>query len=191
LAEARSIFEEAKDEEGVVRVLHAEGLLAVAAQNTSEALEKYLDALDRLRLNVGNPKLELAVRLSLCELHFDSGRSPDAEDEARRGEELAIRAGHLDELARFYVILGRLRRRDADENGFVFFEKALDLSRGLEPAPRVHAEILVEYARFRAALADPAQAKECLERAREMFELLADEPGIRRVEAEARQISAR
>jgi tetratricopeptide (TPR) repeat protein len=188
---AHAMFEAIPDEPGAVRVVHAEGLLAAAAGDTGVALGKYLEALQRLERAGGSPPLELAVRLSLCELHLESGQLPAAEDEGRRGEDLAIRHDLPRHLARFYVAMGKLRGKRSDESGFVFFEQALEICHGREPAPRLEMEVLVEYARFRAALGGHEEARDCIERAREIADLLGDEREVRRLDAEFGQMSAR
>jgi tetratricopeptide (TPR) repeat protein len=191
LRRARGMFEAARDEEGVARAVHAEGLLSAARGDPGAALAKYHEALGRLDRAGGNVPLELAVRLSLCELHLESRRLPDADDEARRGEDVAIRHNLVHDLARFYVVMGKVRGRQSDENGFVFFENALECCRGPEPAPQLEAEVLLEYARFRVDLADPDEARECLDRARGILDLLGDERGIRSVDAARGLLAAR
>jgi len=115
---------------------------------------------------------------------MDQGRWREAEDEARRGEELAIAQNLTRQLARLYVILGTLRGAQGDEDGFVFFEKAIELCRGLEPSPRQEGETYVEYARFRRGLGDRDGARACFERALEIFATLNYNTGRDLVTAE-------
>lgn len=188
LREAREIFESLNDLPGAVRVLNAQGLLAAAIGQTDEALTHYRQALGVLHQSGERPGLEMAVRLSLCELYIAMGRFPNAEDEARRTEELAIANNFTRQLARLYVIMGKLRGRQKDEDGFVFFEKAIELCGGPEPAPRLEADVCLEYGRFRRTLGDYEEARGYFERAREILELLGDTSGVERVESEVAEL---
>lgn len=184
LARARAWFEELGDLAGAVEALKAQGMLAAADGRVADAMVAYREALQRLQRGGGPAALEMLVRLSLCELHYETGRVPDAEAEMRRAEELAIAQNFPRQLARLYVIMGKMRGREHDENGFIFFEMALRLCSGLEPAPRQEAEVYVEYGRFRIELGDKEEGRGYLERAREILELLGDTHGFKEVQAD-------
>ena len=119
-------------------------------------------------------RLEIEIRLLSGELLLDAGRVPAAEDELRRGEELAIARDLPHLLARLYVDLGKARAARGDEDGFVFFEKALDLCGGSEPAPRIAADVWRNYADFWNSLGQPEEARACAERSRALLEPLDD-----------------
>jgi tetratricopeptide (TPR) repeat protein len=119
---------------------------------------------------------EFALRLELSEFYAEIDQLPDAEDELRHAEELAIEQNAARWLARVYLVLGALRGRQRDESGFVFFEKAIELSRSGEPSPRLEAEAYIGYADFRSTLGDVGDARACLERAREILSDLDDAP---------------
>ena len=140
LRRALELYEELSDDAGVIRSLLARGSLESAQGRGAEVLASYRDALNRLPLAKADPLLEIAVRLRLAELYLELGRVPDSENEARRAEEIAIAQQLPRSLARVYVIMGKLRGRQGDENGFVFFEQAIELCRSGEPARRLEAK---------------------------------------------------
>jgi hypothetical protein len=86
------------------------------------------------------------------------------------------------------MALGKLRGRQRDEDGFVFFEQALELCRSREPLPRLEAEVLREYARFRSLLGEHQEARICLERAREIMDPFVDEIALERIDRELKQL---
>jgi tetratricopeptide (TPR) repeat protein len=181
-------FEALGDNTGLIRTLLARGLVEAAQGKTADVLATYRDALSRLPVTGADPALELAVRLRLAELYLDLGRLPDAEDEARRGEELAIAHQMSRELAQVYIVMGRMRGRQGDDNGFVFFEQAIELCRTGEPAPRLEADVYREYAAFRTTMGDRHEARAYLERARDLLEPFQDEVALELIEQELRQL---
>lgn len=188
LRHAMETFETLGDKHGVIRTLLARGLVESAQGRSTDVLATYREALSRLPVIGADPTLELAVRLRLAELYLDAGRLPDAEDEARRAEELAIAHQLARELARVYIVMGRMRGRQGDENGFVFFEQAIELCRSGEPAARLEADVYREYARFRTTMGDRHEARAYLERARDLLEPFQDEVALERIDQELRQL---
>ena len=188
LQRALEIFETLNDNGGVIRALLARGTMESAQGRTAEVLASYREALGRIPVTDGDPILELTVRLRLAELYLELGRLPDAEDETRRAEDLAITHQLPACLARVYVIMGRLRGRQGDENGFVFFEQAIELCRSGEPARRLEADVYREYASFRTTMGDRHEARAYLERARELLQPFGDDVALERVEQDLRQL---
>ena len=188
LQRAFESFEAMGDKAGVIRTLLARGLMEAAQGKTAEVLASYREALNLLPVANADPALELAVRIRLAELYLELGRLPDAEDEARRAEDLAIAYQQRSSLARVYVIMGKLRSRQGDDNGFVFFEQAIELCRSGEPARRLEADVYREYARFRTTMGDRHEARAYLERARELLEPFGDEVARERIDEELRQL---
>jgi tetratricopeptide (TPR) repeat protein len=172
LRRAREAFEELQDGDGLTRALVAEGHLEAARGHTGEAVNRLREALRRSRRPPGHPVFEMAVRLDLCQVYLGAGRLPDVEDEVRRAEEVAIMHNLTAGLIRLYLLMGEVFGRQGDENGFVFFENAVTLCRGAEPARDLEAESYLKYARFRLTLGDRAEARACLERARELLAAL-------------------
>jgi tetratricopeptide (TPR) repeat protein len=152
-------------------------------------LATYREALNRLPApENADPLLELMIRLRLTELYLEMGRLRDAEDEARRAENTAMAHQQRGALVRVYVLMGRLRARQGDENGFVFFEQAIELCRGGESERRLEVDVYREYAWFRATLGDQHEARAYLERARELLAPFGDEPARQRIEEELQQL---
>jgi hypothetical protein len=87
-----------------------------------------------------------------------------------------------------YVIMGRLRGRQGDENGFVFFEQAIELCRSGEPARRLEADVYREYATFRTTMGDRHEARAYLERARDLLEPFGDDVALDRINQDLRQL---
>jgi tetratricopeptide (TPR) repeat protein len=188
LQRALEIYETLEDEAGLIRTLLARGSLEGAQGKTAEVLASYREALSLLPMASADPVLEIAVRLRLAELYLDLGRLPDSENEARRAEDIAISHQLARSLARVYVIMGRLRGRQGDENGFVFFEQAIELCRSGEPARRLEADVYREYATFRTTMGDRHEARAYLERARDLLEPFGDDVALDRINQDLRQL---
>lgn len=188
LQRALEVYEALEDDAGMIRALLARGALEAAQGRSAEVLISYREALNRLPLAKADPLLEIAVRLRLAELYLDLGRLPDSENEARRAEEIAIAQQLPRSLARVYVIMGRLRGRQGDENGFVFFEQAIELCRSGEPARRLEADVYREYATFRTTMGDRHEARAYLERARDLLEPFGDDVALERIDQDLRQL---
>src|SRR5205807_6821960 len=97
----------------------------------------------------------------------------------RRGRNAARRAVAIADnltgrLVQIYTVMGRLRGRQLDETGFVFFEQAIELSRMLERSPAAVAQVYLEYGLFRERLGQRDEARAYLERAREIFGAVGD-----------------
>jgi len=183
LESALDSFTDAGDTHGAVRTWRARGLLAARDGQTAEALASYTQALQQLNGH-GNASLEIMLRMSRSELFLQAGRPPDAEDELRRGEELAIANQLPYSLARLYVELGKLHGLQRDEYGFVFFEKALELCGGPEQAPGLTADVCLAYARFRRGFGQIQDARTYFETARNVHEELGEHQAVERIDAE-------
>lgn len=190
LRRGRDLFEQSNDADGLVRALNALGLLEKDRGHNELALASFRDGLARLHEIGDHPRLEMQIRLNLCELYVDWGRLPDAEDEVRRAEEAAIQNNFTRQLARLYVIMGRVRGLQGDETGFVFFEKAIELAQGGDPSPRTEAEIYRAYAQFRRKLGDRDEATAYLERARELLEAVGDGARLAKIDEELSELHA-
>ena len=179
---ARRVFEKLGHIAGAARSSCEWARLEMLRGRPAEALACLRETLAHVQHNVVEPRLELDIRLGICTIQLDSGQLLDCEDEIRQAEEIAIVHNLTRPLARLYLLLGRLRGKQRDDTGFVFFEKAIELARGPEPAARLEAEAYIEYARFHAFLGDAAESTAYRERAREIFTLIGDSDGIVRVD---------
>jgi tetratricopeptide (TPR) repeat protein len=185
LARARELFEEVGHVTGIVRTLNVAAQLDVLRERRAEALASFREALARLQAGGGEPRLEISIRLNICQLYLDWGRLPDAEDEIRSAEETAILHNANRDLARLYLLMGKVLGRRGDDTGFVFFEMAVELCRRPEPAPRLEAEVYLEYGLFKKDLKELDEARTYLERAREIMDDTAGNgPLLARIDAE-------
>ncbi|HKV75936.1 MAG TPA: tetratricopeptide repeat protein [Gemmatimonadales bacterium] len=188
LDQARRAFTELRDSEGLARALLCQGRLSAGREKNSEALASLQEALACLRDAPGRQALEIEVRLEIGRIYLAEGRLLDVEHEVRRAEELAIAHNLTRALASLYLLLGEVRQRQGDDSGFVFFENAIALCRGAEPARDLEGAAYLAYARFRRALGDADEARACLERGREILESLGDSGAVARAGAEMAEL---
>ena len=121
---------------------------------------------------------EMEARLGICRLYLLWRELPDALEEFRRAEDVAIRHGLRKHLILLYSVMGRAIGRDADETGFVFFEKALELCRDAEPIPWLEAEVYREYGAFRVDLGEDEEARAYSGRALELLTGIESTPRV-------------
>lgn len=187
IQQAHALFEQFGDEIGIIRALNERAQLDVLVERYDDALGNYREALARLHTSGADPQLEMTIRLNLCRLHYKRGRFPDAEDEMRRAEEKAIVHNFTHHLARVYLLMGEVRGAQGDDTGFIFFEKAVELCRGPDPALRLEAEVYLRYGKFRLELGDREEGRAYLERARDVLSGFGTSPALAEVEAELAQ----
>lgn len=190
IAMAEECLGSSGDGTGMVDLRMGMARLAAFTGRHEEAVAHYRAALDHAQRATHDPRTELPVRLDLCRYLLRAERLVEAEDEARSAEEHAVVNNLTNDLARLYILMGGIRRAQRDESGFVFFEKAIELSRGGEPAPLIEAEAYHEYGLFRRAFDDAYEARAYLERAREILESLGDTAGLARVDKELERTPA-
>jgi tetratricopeptide (TPR) repeat protein len=179
-----------EDGSGLVELRGGLARLAARSGRHDEAIGHYRAALDQAQRGMRDSRAELPVRLELCRYLLSVGRLVDAEDEARRAEEEAVVNNLTNDLARLYIIMGGIRTAQRDESAFVFFEKAIELSRSGEPAPLIEADAYYEYGLFRRSFDDSYEARAYLERAREILETIGDTSALSRVDAELERTPA-
>ncbi|MBW3571402.1 MAG: tetratricopeptide repeat protein [Gemmatimonadetes bacterium] len=122
---------------------------------------------------------------------LSQGYVSEAEELARMAEEHAITSRSPYTLGHVYAHLGNLARAKGDEDGFTFYEKALQIARE-KGYPSLEAETLVDYAELRRHNGGAEEAIAYLERARELFvelgsvqELATAERALAELRAEA------
>jgi tetratricopeptide (TPR) repeat protein len=130
----------------------------------NEAREFYEQA---LQLPVP-PAVQCALATDLAELCLHEGHLSEAEEWGRAAEEHAIRSGSVYTLGRMYQGRGNVARARGDEDGFTFFEKALEIARE-KGYPFLEAETLRDYSLLRRQSGGLEEAQAYLERARELF----------------------
>jgi len=181
---ARGVFEELGAAEDLAFTLQSQAQLDAGQGRRVEALAAYREALSWLRRGRENLWLEVSIRINIANLFMDSDRFSDAVEQLREAEEIAIVHTFDRGLAQTYTALGKVCRRRMDENGFVFFEKALELCRGAGRAPIVEAHVRYEYGVFRSRLGEREAALAHLERAQDLYEWAGDEVALASVQEE-------
>jgi tetratricopeptide (TPR) repeat protein len=107
----------------------------------------------------------------LAELCLVAGHVTEAETLARMAEEHAIASSSPYTLGYMYRVRGNLARCRGHEDGFTFYEKALEIARE-KGYPPLEADTLADYAELRRVTGGAEEAEAYLERAREIFDLL-------------------
>lgn len=188
LKEARKNFESMQDGESLARVLAAEGDVESEQGNGDGAGLSYREGLAWAR-RAGAPDVEAGILLRLAEFYLKDDRFHEAEEELRRAEQAAIAHSLSRRLVHAYTLMGRLRGRQKDETGFVFFEQAIELCRVTERVPSVEGRVYREYGTFRSLLGSPEEARAYFEKARAIFESLGETSEMEGVEAELERIA--
>lgn len=136
---------------------------------------------DRARALPVPPAILSAIASDLAELSIRDGHVSQAEDWGRIAEEHAIASGSVYILGRMYQGRGNIARARGDEDGFTFFEKALEIARD-KGYPYLEAETLADYAELRSHAGGLEEAAAYLERARDIFAELGAVRDVGRVQ---------
>lgn len=131
------------------------------------------------------PALRAIIATDLANALLKEGKMADAVRVGREAEEHAIAARSPYTLGYMYQGRGRLASARGEEDGFIFFEKALQIARETG-YPFLEAETLLDYARLRLQSGGRDEARAYLEHARETFIQL----GAVRLQADAEELLA-
>lgn len=180
LAEARDTVETLGDAGGRAYVLNAEGMLRAASRDFAGAEAAYGDALQHSQTTAETAR----ILVNLSEALVKQEKISEADQTLRRLEQIALAQGLLVSLLYAYRGLGEVAGAQRDENGFVFYEQALELCRE-ERLPQFEAAITQrEYGRFEAKFGKTESAVARLEEAARLFEELGAELDLSLVEEE-------
>lgn len=183
---ARLTVERLGDSPGRVYVLNSLGMLWLARGEPLRAEAAFREALayaataaERARVLVNLADALLALR-----------RPTDAERVLRRLEELALSHRLVLSLPYAYRGLGAVARARRDEDGFLFFEQALELcrTRGLPEAEVATTQ--KEYAAWEAAMGRPDSAVARLREARSIFARLGAAAELEEVDRRILELDA-
>ena len=166
-------------ENGRARLLEARGNYAAAAAAYRRSLEAE-----------GSPSLRGAVLSNLADCLLLAGDLRGAEAAARELERLALVQRLAPLLPHAYRTLGAAARARRDEEGFVFFEQALDLCRAPGSPPFELAQTQHEYARFDAAMGRAESAAARLHEALAIYRRLGTRPEMEKAEREMAELLA-
>lgn len=143
---------------------HNRALLRDAQERRDEARALYQQALD---LPIP-PGLWSGIAIDIAESFLQDGLLSQAEQWGRAAEERAIATRSPYFLGRMYHGRGNIARASGSDDGFIFFEKALQIARE-KGYPLLEGETLVDYALLRVQSGGVEEAQAYLERAREIF----------------------
>jgi tetratricopeptide (TPR) repeat protein len=133
-------------------------------------------------LNLPIPSsLKSIMAADLANVWLMDGYMTEAEEVARVAEEHAIATRSPYTLGYMYRQLGNLARARGDEDGFTFYEKALQIA-AEKGYPSLEAETLADYAELRQRNGGAEEAVALLERARELFMELGSVQDLARTE---------
>jgi tetratricopeptide (TPR) repeat protein len=176
LADAKEWFEVALAEWKVIEspidlaiCYHNRGLLYRKEESMVDAREMFARALE---LAIPS-SLRAAIAIDLAESCLKDGLLSQADEWGREAEEHAIAARSPYTLGHLYLGLGNLALARGDEDGIIFYEKALEIARDKEYL-LLEGETLVNYALLRMELGGREEAQSYLERACEIFAALGD-----------------
>jgi tetratricopeptide (TPR) repeat protein len=142
-------------------------------------------------LNLQIPSsLKAILAADLASVWLLDGYMAEAEEVARVAEEHAIATRSPYTLGYMYRQLGNLARARGDEDGFTFYEKALQIARE-KGYPSLEAETLADYAELRQRNGGAEEAVDYLERARELFMELGSVQDLERAEQSLVQLQHR
>ncbi len=180
LERARERIEATGAEDPLLFWLNNRGLLLLEGGDAPAAEGVFRDALARLP----EAEWEMTLRVNLGNTLVPQGRLLEAQDEARRAEEIAILNRFVADLVDVYLLLGSVARAQRDEEGFVFYEQALRVCRERALPRKTEATILHDYGVLHARCARPAEARAYLEAAGEIYRALGLAPELARLNAE-------
>ena len=115
-----------------------------------------------------NSHLRAIFASDLAAYLLADGRNDEAREVAREAEEYAIAARSPYALGAVYQELGNVHRADGDEEAWIFYERALEITRRHE-FRKLEAEILLDYALQRDGMDEHEEARAYRERAVELF----------------------
>jgi tetratricopeptide (TPR) repeat protein len=170
-------IESAGNEAALPTWYNGKGLVLQERGDYSGAELIYRDGLKRSPDSFAEMTLRINLGLSLIPL----GRLFEAEEEARKAEELAILNRFVPDLVDVYDLLGSLARVRRDEDGFVFYEQALEVCRERELPAVSEAMIYFGYGRLHLACGREREGVAYLDQARETYQRLGLTPELNRV----------
>jgi tetratricopeptide (TPR) repeat protein len=127
------------------------------------------------------------IAIDLAECVLSDGELEEARRWARIAEQHALTARSPAHLTTLYKGLGNIARAAGEEDGFIFFEKALQLARA-HGYPLLEGEVLLDYAALRVTMGEREEAQAYLERAIEILQEVGAEHDLERARAELRTL---
>lgn len=125
--------------------------------------------------------LKALIAADLSDAYLADGHVTEGEALARTSEEHALQSASPYTLGYMYRHLGNVARVRGNEDGFTFYEKALQIARE-KGYPSLEAETLADYAMLRRDNGGAEEAADYLVRARELFLELGSVQDLARTE---------
>jgi tetratricopeptide (TPR) repeat protein len=185
LDRARERMEQSGAPDARMYWLNNRGLLLLEHGDSAAAERVFREA---LALAEAEGHWELTMRVNLGEALRGLGRLLEAEDEARRAEEVAIVHRLVPDLIDVYTLLGSIARDRCDQEGFVFYEQALRVCHERALPRKTEAAILHGYGQLHLACDRPEEGRGYLEAARDVYRALGFAPELGRVEENLRKL---
>jgi tetratricopeptide (TPR) repeat protein len=183
LERARERMEQSGAPDARMYWLNNRGLLLLEHGNHAAAEGVFREALQG-----AEGHWELTMRVNLGEALRGQARLLEAEDEARRAEEVAIVHRLVPDLIDVYTLLGSIARDRCDEEGFVFYEQALRVCHERGMPRKTEAAILHGYGQLHCACDRPEEGRGYLEAARDVYRALGFAPELARVEENLKKL---
>ncbi len=165
--------------------LHNRAQLREVQERYEEAHADYMAA---LKLAV-SAWLRSTIATDLAAWWLQDGHLTQAEEWGRVAEENAIKTGSPYLLGAVYLGRGRIALAREDADGFIFFEKALEIARE-KGYPSLEAETLADYAVLRSQNGGQEEAVAYLERACDLFRELGALGELERAQHALREMRA-
>lgn len=125
----------------------------------------------------------VTIRVNLADTLLDAGRSLDAGQVAREAEEVALAKRVIPRLPEVYRMLGRVAAVRGHSDAFVFFERALEVSRETRLPDFERALTLEAYGRYDKDRGEGETARARLREAAGIYQTIGCRPAAERVEA--------
>lgn len=181
LARARALWDVIPSPVDRAVCLHTEALLREGQGRAGESRALYEEAL-ALELPAA---FRAGIAIDLAESFARDGSHGLAREWGEEAEENAIAARSPYILGRVYHGRGNLARATGEEDGFNFYEKALQIARE-KGLLLLEGEVLFDYAALRRRMGEAEEARSYLQRAREIFASLGAEKDLALVDAALR-----
>ncbi|MGI9182174.1 MAG: hypothetical protein ACR2H9_16990 [Longimicrobiaceae bacterium] len=165
LDRARDYIDAAGSEAALLYWHNNRGLLLLEINDLAGAEQVYREGLQRS----DDAFWEMTMRVNLGQALVRQGRLFEAEEQARKAEEIAILNRFIRDLVDVYDLLGTIARTRCDEEGFVFYEQALCVCQEREMPRKVEASIYHGYGRLHVACGRNEEAAAYLDQAREIY----------------------
>jgi tetratricopeptide (TPR) repeat protein len=184
LAESEQWLERALAVWGEVKSPIDEAVCLMNLGHLRENQERLAETQEAYEAALGLPvptSFKTLAAADLADIYLKEGYVTRAEEMARVAEEHAIAASSPYSLAYMYRNRGNLARARGHEDGFTFYEKALEIARA-KGYPSLEADTLADYAELRRVTGGVEEAEAYLERARDIFTQLGASQNAARVQ---------